>query len=113
MSNLFADLPAGLNLAEELVEVLIQSQHVRVERIVSTGHASPDDFWFDQEEDEWVVVVKGAVELLFEGEATPLSMKPGDHVLIRAHHKHRVVRTTPDEPTIWLAVFFRSDDSTA
>lgn len=57
MNNLFADLPT--DLPEELVEVLTENKHVRIERIISTGHASPDDFWYDQDEHEWVVVLKG------------------------------------------------------
>lgn len=104
MSNLFDDLPA--TLPQELVTILSQNQHIRIERIVSTGHASPDGFWYDQVEHEWVVVLKGEARLAFEDGETVL-MKPGDHVLIPAHRRHRVEWTTPDEPTIWLAVFYR------
>jgi cupin 2 domain-containing protein len=107
MSNLFADLPA--TLPEELAEVLAENKHVRIERIVSTGHASPEGFWYDQEETEWVVVLQGEAKLLFEGDDEPITMRPGDHVLIPAHRKHRVEWTTPDEPTVWLAVFFGDD----
>lgn len=104
MNNLFADLPTAL--PDELVEVLAENQHVRIERIVSTGHASPEGFWYDQDEAEWVVVLKGQAKLHFEdGEC--LQMRPGDHILIPAHRKHRVEWTTPDEPTVWLAVFYR------
>lgn len=105
--NLFADLPT--TLPEELVEVLAENQHVRIERIVSTGHASPEGFWYDQDETEWVVVLKGEARLLFEGDDEPITMRPGDHVMIPAHRKHRVEWTTPDEPTFWLAVFYRDD----
>ena len=105
MNNLFADLPADLKLPEELVEVLSESKHVRIERIVSTGQVSPDGFWYDQNEHEWVVVLKGAAQLQFEDELSPRSMKPGDHLLIPAHRRHRVVMTSPNEPTVWLAVF--------
>ena len=63
--NLFSALPAGS--PEELVETLAECKHARIERIVSTGHASPDGFWYDQEESEWVVVLKGEAKLLFEG----------------------------------------------
>jgi cupin 2 domain-containing protein len=104
MKNLFADLPAAL--PEELVEVLAEDQHVRIERIVSTGHASPEGFWYDQDETEWVVVLKGEAKLLFEGDDQPTTMRPGDHVLIPAHRKHRVEWTTSEEPTVWLAVFY-------
>jgi cupin 2 domain-containing protein len=103
--NFFADLPT--TLPEELVEVLAENLHVRIERIVSRGHASPEGFWYDQNEAEWVVVLKGEAKLLFEDDHEPITMRPGDHVLIPAHRKHRVEWTTPDEPTVWLAVFYR------
>ena len=107
MNNLFADLPS--KLPDELVEVLAESEHVRIERIVSTGHANPDGFWYDQEEVEWVVVLKGEAKLLFEGDDEPMHMKPGDHINIPAYCKHRVEWTTPDEPTVWLTVFYGSE----
>lgn len=104
MTNLFANLPT--TLPEELIEVLAENHHVRIERIVSTGHRSPESFWYDQDEHEWVVVLKGEAKLLFE-DGESVEMTPGDHVLIPAHRKHRVEWTTPDEPTVWLAVFYR------
>jgi cupin 2 domain-containing protein len=104
MNNLFTDLPT--TLPEELVTILAESEHVRIVRIVSTGQASPEGFWYDQDEAEWVVVLKGEAKLLFkDGES--VQMTPGDHVLIPPHRKHRVEWTTPDEPTIWLLVFYR------
>jgi cupin 2 domain-containing protein len=105
MSNLLADLPT--NLPDELVEVLVENEHVRIQRIVSTGQSSPEGFWYDQAESEWVVVLRGEARLLFAGDLAPTPMKPGDHVLIPAHRRHRVDWTTPAEPTVWLAVFFR------
>jgi cupin 2 domain-containing protein len=103
--NLFAHLPT--TLPEELVTVLAESRHVRIERIVSTGHGSPAGFWYDQEEHEWVVVLKGEARLVFAGDQEPIHLKPGDQTLIPAHRKHRVEWTTPNEPTLWLAVFYR------
>lgn len=105
MKNLFADLPDSL--PEELTEVLAEHQHIRIERIVSTGHASPEGFWYDQDEHEWVVVLKGEAKLVFD-DGKAVQMTPGDHVLIPTHRKHRVEWTTPDEPTVWLAVFYRN-----
>jgi cupin 2 domain-containing protein len=102
MRNLFADLPE--KLPEELVTILAAGREVRVERIVSTGHASPPGFWYDQHQAEWVVVLRGAARLQFEEET--LELRPGDHCLIPAHRRHRVEWTTPDEATLWLAVFF-------
>jgi cupin 2 domain-containing protein len=101
-SNLFADLPG--HLPGELFTTLIDAGNFRIERIVSHGHASPEGFWYDQERPEWVVVLKGAARLQFEDET--VEMRPGDFVNVPAHKKHRVEWTTPDEPTVWLAVFF-------
>jgi cupin 2 domain-containing protein len=105
--NLFSSLPNSLS--DELIEVLVENQHVRIERIVSNGHASPEAFWYDQVEHEWVVVLKGEAKLLFKDQSGPIHLKCGDHVLIPAHQKHRVEWTKPDEPTVWLAVFYRED----
>jgi cupin 2 domain-containing protein len=102
--NLFADLP--VNLPQELVQDLVASGHVRIERIVSEGHASPEGFWYDQDEAEFVLLLKGATRLRFEGDDQPLEMKPGDFIEIPPHRKHRVDWTKPDEPTIWLAVYY-------
>jgi len=104
MGNLFSNLPT--TLPEELVTILAENHHVRIERIVSTGHCSPEGFWYDQDEAEWVVVLKGKAKLLFEDGET-VELTPGDHILIPAHRKHRVEWTTPDEPTVWLAFFYR------
>lgn len=103
--NLLTDLPS--KISEELVDVLVQSTNVRIERIVSTGHCSPEDFWYDQDEHEWVVVLKGEGKLIFEN-AAEVYMKSGDHAMIPAHKKHRVEWTSPDEPTVWLAVFYKN-----
>jgi cupin 2 domain-containing protein len=102
-TNLFSDLPE--KLPDELLTTLLEAAHVRIERIVSHGHISPVGFWYDQDEHEWVLILKGAARLRFEDSA--LEMKPGDFVNIPAHRKHRVEWTTVDEPTIWLAVFYR------
>ena len=72
----------------------------------SYGHASPRDLWHDQPEHEWVVLLKGAARLRFAGQDQPVELTRGDFVNIPAHHRHRVEWTTPDEPTIWLAVHY-------
>jgi cupin 2 domain-containing protein len=100
--NLLAHLPQ--NLPEELTTVLQDGHGVRIERIVSTGHKSPEGFWYDQSEDEWVMVLTGAARLAFEDRV--VEMLPGDSINISAHQKHRVEWTTPDEPTVWLAVVY-------
>jgi len=106
-NNLFAGLPKGL--PEELIENLVVSEHVRVERIVSMGQSSPENFWYDQDENEWVIVLRGSAALEFKGEPKLRRLLCGDWVLIPAHQKHRVVSTASDRPTVWLAVFFGGD----
>ena len=105
MSNLFQPLPDGL--PEELTEVLAESRSVRIERIISAGHASPEGFWYDQDEHEWVVVLKGAAKLRFEADEKPRELGPGDFVQIPAHRRHRVEWTTAEQTTVWLAVFYK------
>ena len=100
--NLFADLPQ--QLPDELFTTLLEAANVRIERIVSHGHASPEDFWYDQSQHEWIMVLKGAARLQFEDGM--VEMKVGDFVNIPANKKHRVEWTMPNEPTIWLAVFY-------
>ncbi len=102
MKNLFSNIPA--DLPDEVTETLLESESVRVERIVSHGHASPQDFWYDQDEHEWVDLLSGAATLRFEDET--VEMKHGDYMNIPAHMRHRVEWTTPDEPTIWLTIHY-------
>ncbi|AMV32060.1 Cupin domain protein [Pirellula sp. SH-Sr6A] len=107
-ANLFTNLPS--NLPDELFTTLLETDKLRVERIVSHGHSSPEDFWYDQDQHEWVLVLQGAARLSIEGDIREL--KPGDYINIPAHHKHRVEWTTPDQPTVWLAVFYGEPTST-
>jgi cupin 2 domain-containing protein len=102
VNNLFADLPQGA--AEEQFTELLSRPGVRIERIVSTGQASPPGFWYDQPHTEWVVVLQGAAKLEFEGEAQVRSLVPGEFAEIVPHQRHRVAWTQAQPPTIWLAV---------
>lgn len=102
MFDLFADLPA--TLPQERVDAILARSNVRIERIVSHGHASPVGFWYDQAEHEFVVLLGGAARVQFDDETVEL--RPGSCLDIPAHRRHRVEWTTPDEPTIWLAVFY-------
>ena len=106
--NLFSNLPDLLT--DELVERILQNELIHIEKIVSYGKASPKDFWYDQNWDEWVLVVTGAARLRFEDESEMLELSPGDYVNIRAQQRHRVEWTTPDEPTIWLAVHYNGSN---
>ena len=109
--NLFAGLPPPG--PEEAVTVLLERPGLRLERIVSHGQASPEDFWYDQPEGEWVMVVRGAARLRLAGEAEDRRLGPGDHIYLAPHLKHRVSWTAPDEPTVWLALFIaeNADDA--
>lgn len=108
--NLFQSIPGGL--PEELVDVLVDHAAVRIERIVSDGHASPPDFWYDQAEHEWVVLLRGQARLRFD-DGSLQNMSAGDHVMIPARCRHRVDWTSEQEPTIWLTVFFSANDNSA
>jgi cupin 2 domain-containing protein len=104
MKNIFSSLPE--DLSAEVFEDIVSSESVRIERIVSQGHTSPASGWYDQQENEWVIVLQGTARLLFEN-GREVSLDPGDFVDIPAHCKHRVSWTDPAQPTIWLAVFYR------
>ncbi|MBI9084913.1 MAG: cupin domain-containing protein [Desulfobacterales bacterium] len=102
--NLFSDIPA--ELAEEAIHVLVESHGVRIERIVSRGHITAPGSWYDQDRAEWVMVVKGQARIAFEDRPEPVALGPGEHLVIPARVRHRVVHTDPDQDTIWLAVHF-------
>ena len=102
--NLLADVPA--QLPEELVEVLARSRGLRIERIVSRGHSSPQGFWYDQAENEFVLLVSGSARLRFADDDEIITLGPGDHVTIPAHVRHRVESTAAGRDTVWLAVFY-------
>ncbi|WP_421825484.1 cupin domain-containing protein [Larkinella sp.] len=104
IGNLFAAIPASL--PDELFEELVAEKGIKIERIISKGHASPDGFWYDQPENEWVLVLQGAARLRIEGVDEPIELTAGTHINLPAHAKHRVDWTKEDEETIWLAVFY-------
>lgn len=101
--NIFRNLPEN-QMPEELVEVLEQREHMRMERIVSQGHCSPEGFWYDQEEDEWVLIVQGEAVLELE-DGVQKRLHIGDYFMLPAHYKHRVAWTSSQPPCIWLCVF--------
>jgi cupin 2 domain-containing protein len=104
--NLFENLPDPA--PEEEFTTLAEFPGARIERIVSTGQASPPGFWYDQEQAEWLVLLSGSAGLLLEGEHAPRILRPGDHLEIPARKKHRVEWTEANEPTVWLAVHARA-----
>jgi cupin 2 domain-containing protein len=103
--NIFAGVPTHAD--EEEIEVLAALPGARIERIVSTGQASPPGFWYDQGWTEWVVVLAGSAGLLIEGEEAPRILNPGDYLELPPNVRHRVAWTAADRPTVWLAVHAR------
>jgi cupin 2 domain-containing protein len=103
VKNLFTDIPG--EMSEEMVGEILRTDAFRIERIISRGQPSPPGFWYDQETNEWVLLVKGSALLRFF-DGREIALTPGDHVLIPLHVRHRVERTAPDGETVWLAVHF-------
>jgi len=108
VKNLFTDIPG--EMPEEICTTIVRADDVRIERIVSRGQASPPGFWYDQETNEWVLLVKGSALLRFF-DGREIALTPGDHVLIPRHVRHRVERTSKDGETVWLAVHFSGSDA--
>lgn len=101
LQNIFQNIPD--HLPEELLETLLKHPHVRIERIVSRGHKTASDFWYDQNGDEWVLLLQGWAVLEYE-HLPPINLAAGDYLLIPAHQRHRVARTADNMDTVWLAV---------
>ncbi|CAM3322583.1 cupin domain-containing protein [Halomonas lysinitropha] len=102
-NNLFTSIP--LSLEAEQFEELAGGKDVSIERIVSCGHRSPEEGWYDQPQHEWVVVLQGRAVLAFE-EGEDVELAPGDYCTIPAHCRHRVKWTEPQQATLWLAVHY-------
>ena len=102
--NFFESLPDARKA--EVLETLAEKGAVRIERIVSRGQVSPPGFWYDQNQHEWVILLRGAARIEFEGAPDPVDLEPGDYVNIPSGVRHRVAWTAPDETTVWLAVWF-------
>jgi cupin 2 domain-containing protein len=104
MTNLFADIPE--QLPAEFFETILENTGFKLERIVSKGHATAAGQWYDQAKDEWVLLLKGSAGLRIEGRADLVVLKPGDHLHLPAHCRHRVEWTEPGSETIWLALHY-------
>lgn len=104
MTNIFQNVPS--DLPNEVFEDLVSTDHVRIERIISKGHCSEQDHWYDQSEHEWVMVLQGQGVIGLEN-GTRIELNPGDYFNLKAHQKHQVLSTSENEITIWLAVFYR------
>jgi len=103
--NLFCQIPDSIQ--DEIYETLLKAGSFRLERIISFGQKTPRGEWYDQEMNEWVVLLKGSAGLLFDGEQKALVMQPGDYVHIPAHRRHRVEWTDTDQVTVWLALHYK------
>jgi len=103
MSNIFDNIP--LDLSDEVFENIIAKQPVKIERIISKGHSSPSSGWYEQPQQEWVLLLKGAAIIDFDHQPA-VHLKEGDYLTINAHQKHKVSWTPPNIETIWLAIHF-------
>jgi cupin 2 domain-containing protein len=102
--NLFDGIPD--KIPDEIFDTLISGKNLRLERIVSDGHSTPVDYWYDQEMNEWVILLSGSASILFEGNNTETVLFPGDYILIKSHVKHRVLWTDQRQKTVWLALHY-------
>ena len=105
IQNIFSSIPA--DIPHELFQDILKTETFEIKRIVSKGHASPKGFWYDQDQNEWVILLTGRAGLLVEGNDTIIELTPGDHITIPAHQKHRVEWTDPDTETVWLEILWR------
>ena len=103
LQNIYKQIPD--DLSEEVFECLAQNDNLKIERIISMGHTSPDSGWYDQEQNEWVLLLKGSASIAFEDE-TVVKLGAGDYIGIPAHKKHRVTSTSSSTETLWLAIFY-------
>ncbi|MDH3998017.1 MAG: cupin domain-containing protein [Desulfuromonadales bacterium] len=101
--NIFELMPE--NLDEEAFDLIVQNGQFKIERIVSKGHSSPASGWYNQKQNEWVLVLKGEAVLSIQGGAE-VNLGPGSHINIPAHTKHRVKWTHPELETVWLAIHY-------
>ncbi|MGZ5576228.1 MAG: cupin domain-containing protein [Methylobacter sp.] len=99
--NIFKNIPN--QLPEELIECIFKQDNIQIERIISQGHITPAGQWYDQDWDEWVLLLQGEAILRYENDNRSFHLIAGDYLLIPAHTKHRVEWTPPDLQTIWLA----------
>lgn len=102
--NLFSNISDSIT--EEIFETLVRADHFKLERIISSGQATPPGEWYDQDDNEWVILFSGSAGLLFEGDKEICVMNPGDYVHIPAHRRHRVEWTDANQKTVWLALHY-------
>jgi cupin 2 domain-containing protein len=101
-SNIFKNIPD--QLPKELMECIFKRNNIQIERIISHGHFTPAGQWYDQDWDEWIILLQGQATIVYEKDNQSFDLRVGDYLLIPSHTKHRVEWTLPDLNTIWLAV---------
>ncbi len=106
MKNIFQSIPD--QIPEEIFETIVQARNVKIERILSKGQNTPSNSWYNQDFDEWVMILEGAATIKFD-DIQPKSLVKGDYLWIPAHQKHQVVWTPKDTITIWLAIHIYKD----
>jgi cupin 2 domain-containing protein len=102
ITNIFSDIPE--RLPDELIKIISETDKIRIEKIVSRGHVSRE--WYDQDKDEFVLLLRGEARLRFEKGDRTVHMKQGDYLIIPAHERHWVEWTSNVEDTVWLAVHY-------
>jgi cupin 2 domain-containing protein len=93
---------------EEHTALLLETASLRLERIHSCRASSPPGFWYDQAEEEWVLLLQGSARIRFADEATDRELNRGDVLSIPAGRRHRLEATDGPPGTIWLALFHRN-----
>ena len=101
--DIFSNIPK--DLTDEFFEDIVLANNVKIEKIVSQGHISPKSGWYNQDKNEWVILLKGEAILLFE-DNKEIHLKSGEYINIPSYTKHKVLWTNPTEESIWLAVFY-------
>lgn len=103
MKNIYADIPT--KLPSELFQTILEAKNIKIERIISLGHTTPTNKWYDQDQDEWVLVIQGKAKIRLEN-GDIKALDTGDYLWIPAHQKHQVIWTPKNQKTIWLAIHF-------
>jgi cupin 2 domain-containing protein len=105
MPSVYSKIPARRK--KEVFDKILQGKDFKLERIVSRGHATPEGKWYDQKDDEWVILLKGRAGLRIKGKRQPITLSPGDYLHLPAHRRHRVEWTQKNTQTVWLALHYQ------
>ncbi len=103
-NNIYEKIPE--EIPDEIFEEIFKAKNIKIEKIVSHGHFSPKNFWYDQDCGEWILLLKGSAQILFKGDRCPVKLLRGDYLNIAPHLKHRVISTAKNRVTIWLAIYY-------